>query len=173
MFFFFFKCISLEIYIYFGHAIRESVPPCAVLLSLSLVSPWVSELTQTRLHVSPSSLLILTTVDCFFLVCRPDSDCVKLCWLQSVTDLKVFFFCWCVKGGQNGLTQDFIRNNTNKFKFIQTLKAVDPHCSVIYCFQQRVRNLYVVSVGTADGLIVFLYFAREKNKNIHTCDIYK
>lgn len=28
----------------------------------------------------------------FFLVCRPDSDCVKLCWLQSVTDLKVFFF---------------------------------------------------------------------------------
>lgn len=109
----------------------------------------------------------------FFLVCRPDSDCVKLCWLQSVTDLKVFFFCWCVKGGQNGLTQDFIRNNTNKFKFIQTLKAVDPHCSVIYCFQQRVRNLYVVSVGTADGLIVFLYFAWEKNKNIYTCDIYK
>lgn len=155
--------ISWNIYLFWSCNTWVSSTMCCVAFTFSGLTLSQSELTQTRLHVSPSSLLILTSVDCFFfLVCRPDSDCVKLCWPQSVTDLKVFFFCWCVKGGQNGLTQDFIRNNTNKFKFIQTLKAVDPHCSVIYCFQQRVRNLYVVSVGTADGLIVFLYFAREK-----------
>lgn len=155
--------ISWNIYLFWSCNTWVSSTMCCVAFTFSGLTLSQSELTQTRLHVSPSSLLILTTVDCFFFWCVDQTLWLCKTMLTTVSDRSEgVFFCWCVKGGQNGLTQDFIRNNTNKFKFIQTLKAVDPHCSVIYCFQQRVRNLYVVSVGTADGLIVFLYFAREK-----------